>query len=158
MVQVQVLLNGTSTSIFKRFSDKSEKCRELALRITIQFCLAAPDLTKCIPFLIPSVLSRYPNTYFDPEQNVFIHDMEKHEQFKRGVATERQDKSALVHGVKSIEVVESSEEVRLLLCDVIGSLLKSSVYNNTLGSLSPYFADFVLILQVRMCVCVCVCV
>jgi len=109
--QIQLLLNGTHTSVFKRFSDTSEKCRELALQITIKFCLAAPDLTKCIPFLIPSILSRYPDCFFDQEQNVFIHDMEKHEEFKRGKATERQDKQALVHGVKKIEVVESSEEV-----------------------------------------------
>ena len=148
--QVQMLLNGTSTSVFKRFSDTSEKCRELALKIAIKFCLSAPDLTKCIPFLIPSILSRYPSTYFDPEQNVFIHDMEKHEEFKRGVATERQDRASLVHGIKKIEVVEGSEEVRLMLCDVVGALLKSAVYNGTLGCLNPYFPDFVLILQSQL--------
>mmetsp|Transcript_8008 Transcript_8008/g.15970 ORF Transcript_8008/g.15970 Transcript_8008/m.15970 type:complete len:1121 (-) Transcript_8008:54-3416(-) len=148
--QLQFLLDGTAQSLFKRFADPAEKCRYLSITCTTTMILYAPDVSKHIPYLLPSVLSRYPPTFYDQEQQVFIHDLEQHEGYKRGVATARQDKSELVHSAATITVVEPSEEVRLLLCDLISSLLKAGVGYGTLSCLNPYFSDLVLILQSQL--------
>ncbi|GMH56157.1 hypothetical protein TrRE_jg12906, partial [Triparma retinervis] len=148
--KLQFILDGTANSLFKRISDTSEKCRELSLEIVKILILNVLDLTKHVSYLLPALLSRYPPTYFDQELNVFIHDLDAHEGYKRGVASERQDKSNLVHGIKKIEVVEPSEEVRLLLCDVVGALLKAGVSYGSLSILNPYFSDLVLILQSQL--------
>ena len=112
--------------------------------------LYAPDVSKHIPYLLPAILGRYPPTFYDQETQVFIHDLEAHEGYKRGVATARQDKSALVHNAATITVVEPSEEVRLLLCSLISALLKAGVGYGTLSCLNPYFADLILILQSQL--------
>ena len=148
--KMQFVLDGTANSLFKRVSDTSEKCRELSLKIVKILIQNVLDLTKHVSYLLPALLSRYPPTFFDQELNVFIHDLEAHEGYKRGVASERQDKSNLVHGIKKIDVVEPSEEVRLLLCDVVGSLLKAGVSYGSLSILNPYFSDLILILQSQL--------
>ena len=76
--------------------------------------------------------------------------MEGHEGYKRGVATARQDKTSLVHNSSKVTVVEPSEEVRLMLCNLISALLKSGVGYGSLQHLNPYFSDLVLILQSQL--------
>ena len=147
---LQFLLDGTANSLFRRISDASEKCRELALHAINMLILNANDLTKHVSYLLPALLARYPPSYFDQELNIFVHDMEAHEGYRRGVANERQDKANLVHGLKKIEVIEPSEEVRLLLCDIVGSLLKAGINYGSVSILNPYFSDLILILQSQL--------
>ncbi|GMH58956.1 hypothetical protein TL16_g02727 [Triparma laevis f. inornata] len=148
--QLQFLLDGTANALFKRFSDSAEKCRHLSILSTEILILYAPDVSKHIPYLLPAILSRYPPTFFDQDTNVFIHDLEGHEGYKRGVATARQDKTSLVHNSSKVTVVEPSEEVRLMLCNLISALLKSGVGYGSLQHLNPYFSDLVLILQSQL--------
>ncbi|GMI08153.1 hypothetical protein TrVE_jg12485 [Triparma verrucosa] len=148
--QLQFLLDGTANSLFKRFSDSAEKCRYLSIQSTEILILYAPDVSKHIPYLLPAILSRYPPTFYDQETEVFIHDLEGHEGYKRGVATSRQDKTSLVHNSSKVTVVEPSEEVRLMLCNLISALLKAAVGYGSLQHLNPYFSDLVLILQSQL--------
>ena len=148
--QLQALLDGLSSSLFKRFSDTSEKCRSLALLTTTLLVSSAPDLTKHISYLLPAVMQRYPPAYFDQDTDVFIHDMSDHENFRRGVAASRQDKADIVHGARSVTVVEKSEEVRLLLTSLISSLLTACLNFGSLATLNPYFTDLVLLLQSQL--------
>ena len=102
-------------SIFKRFNDSAERCRELSMRITQQFFLCCCDLTLSLGYFMPSLLARMPvGLAYDDEMKVFVFDVEEHEAYRRGVATQRADKNNLnIH-----TVVEPSEEIRLLVSSV----------------------------------------
>ena len=54
----QELLSSIQKPLFKRLSDKMEKCRELAALIIKEFFMRSDDLTLSIPYLIPVLVER----------------------------------------------------------------------------------------------------
>lgn len=52
------LLPEVQKTIFKRLTDKQEKCRELAALIIKEFFRRADDLTLSIPYLLPIFVER----------------------------------------------------------------------------------------------------
>lgn len=144
--QLQALLNGCGCAIFRRFGDKVEKCRSLALRCTDDLALSGVDFGKHIGLLMPAIFARIPPVSFDAEMNVFVHNAEEHDCHRRGGAVARQDKD----DSRTISVVETSEELRLGLCEFISSLIRGAVSRNSLSILDPYFSDLVLALYTML--------
>ena len=79
---------------------------------------------------------------------MFIHNLEAHAAYQRGVAIERQDR----HDLLCTYVVEPSEEIRLLLCDLVGTIIDVLSLKKAGAILRPYFDDIVTMLacQVHM--------
>ena len=145
--QLTTILNSCGCAIFRRFSDKSERCREIAMQCMQSFCLAQLDMGKHIAYLMPAILSRYPPAFFDDEMQVFVHNQNNHEHHKRGGATERQDRDGLLSSAVFVEVIETSEEVRVELCELMSALIRGAVASQATGPLDAYFCDIILALQ-----------
>ena len=65
---------------------------------------------------------------------MFVSDSESHAFYKRGGATQRQDRKQIVAGGRySACVGELSEEVRLQLCELLSCILRSCIHLNVLG-------------------------
>ena len=133
--------------VFKRFADPAEKCRELALRITTAFFQRTADLTLTIGYFFPALLARAPpGLAFDEDMKVFVSDMDAHEAYRRGKAVDRQDKGdPLVH-----TVVEPAEEMRLLACTALFTLVEKLCALGASTVLHPYFHDVVLFTQSQL--------
>jgi len=54
----QELLPMIQKPLFKRLSDKVEKCRELAALLVKEFLLRSDDVTMSIPYLVPVLAER----------------------------------------------------------------------------------------------------
>ena len=54
----QEIMPQIQKPLFKRFSDKMEKNRELATLIVREFCTQCDDLTMSMPFLLPVIGNR----------------------------------------------------------------------------------------------------
>lgn len=136
--------------LFKRFADSTEKCRELAQRITKLFFQRSLDIVPVLAYYFPALMQRIPSGLaYDEELKVFVTDLEAHNAYKRGKAIERQDKSGVVSG-QAISVIESAEEVRFLTCDALYALIERV---RTLGSfpiLHPYFEEIIIFLQLQL--------
>jgi len=145
--KLQTLLDKCGSIIFCRFNDESERCRELSLRCSSVLARGASDFGKHIPFLMSAILARFPAIIYDEDLQIFVHDMKRHEEYKRGIAVERQDKENLLSGVECLQVVEKSEELRLLLCKLISSLFRGSIRRGSISMLNPYLIDIVLALH-----------
>ena len=145
-LQLQALLNGCGCSIFRRFGDKIEKCRALAIRCVGDISLAGIDFGEHIGLLMPAVLARFPPVSFDAEMGVFVHDANEHDCHRRGGAVARQDKD----DSRTIPVVETSEELRLRTCDLISFVVRGALARDALSILDPYFADLVLALYTML--------
>lgn len=92
--QLQNILNICGTPLLRLIGDrKSEKCRVLAISCLQLLLLADVDTGRLIPFMIPALCSRYPPSAYDKDMDVFIQDSQLHEFYKRGGATDRQDRS-----------------------------------------------------------------
>mmetsp|Transcript_10771 Transcript_10771/g.23368 ORF Transcript_10771/g.23368 Transcript_10771/m.23368 type:complete len:732 (+) Transcript_10771:2323-4518(+) len=144
--QLQALLNGCGCAIFRCFGDEVEKCRSLALRCANDIALSGVDFGKHVGLLMPALFVRIPPVSFDAEMNVFVHNAEEHDCHRRGGAVTRQDKD----DSRTIAVVETSEELRLGLCEFISSLIRGAVARNSLSILDPYFSDLVLALYTML--------
>ena len=140
--KIQAVFDHLAIHIFRRLNDRVEKCRELALKCLITLSLHAMDVGKHISYFVRSLLLRLPPTAYDSDLNVFVHDFQQHEAFKRGVATERQDRGDLI-GYEEVKVIECCEENRLLLCGVIEALIRGSVARRSVGILLPYASDLI---------------
>ena len=80
--------------IFKRYSDVSEKCRELSLKITQSFFERSSDLVPVLAYFFPMLMQRLPSGLaYDEDMKVFVTNMEMHEAYRRGKAVDRQDKT-----------------------------------------------------------------
>ena len=102
-------------SVFKKFADPAEKCRELTLRITLGFFERGSDFVPVLGYLFPAFMQRVPaGLAYDEDMKVFVHDIEAHEAYRRGKAVERQDRTGSV-GPSVHTVVEPSEEIRFLV-------------------------------------------
>ena len=137
-------------SIFKRFNDPSEKCRELALKITLAFFERASDLVSVLGYFFPVLMQRLPGGLaYDEDMKVFVTDIESHEAYRRGKAVDRQDRiGGAANGTIGLRVVEPSEEIRHLACRVLCTLLRRALQLGTSSILHPYFHEAVMFLQV----------
>jgi hypothetical protein len=130
--------------IFKRFADPVEKCRELALRISRGLIERVSDITPTLPYLLPALMQRVPGGLaHDEDTQLFVHDIEEHEAYRRGKAVERQDRDSMSAHV----VVEPNEDLRLEACRLIGALVQSTQTHGSWSTLHPYFHEIVLCLQ-----------
>lgn len=137
-------------TIFRKFADSSEKCREWALKITLKFFERSIDLVPILGYFFPAFIQRLPSGLgYDEELKVFVVDVESHEAYKRGKAVDRQDKSGSVNGSLHA-VIEQSEELRLLTCRVLGTLIKRVGELNAFTILHPYFHEIILFLQFQL--------
>jgi hypothetical protein len=81
-------------SIFKRFSDSAEKCREISLKITQSFFENSADFVPVLAYFFPMLMQRLPGGLaYDEDMKVFVSNMEVHEAYRRGKAVDRQDKT-----------------------------------------------------------------
>lgn len=145
--QLQTLFDGCGSALFRCFGNKIEKCRSMTILSIISFSLAGIDTSKHRALLFPAIFARYPPVSFDSDMNVFVHNSEEHERHRRGGAIVRQDREGILStATRAVSVVEPSEEIRLLLCDLLESLVRAGSARNEINSLDPYFADIVLAL------------
>jgi len=134
-------------AIFKRYADPVEKVRELAWRLTRECFQRASDLTMSIGYFMPAVMARLPaGMAFDEEMKVFVFDLDEHEAYRRGVATPRADKNNL--GTHT--VLEPSEEIRLLTCQTLATLIQRLCSIGAASVLHPYFHESVMFLQAQL--------
>ena len=140
--QLQALLNGCGCNIFRRFGDSVERCRMLSIRCVEDLALAGIDFGRHIGLLMPAVFARFPPASFDATMDVFVHNSDDHDCHRRGGAVARQDRDES----RVIQVVETSEEIRLALCDLLSSLVSGMMARGELSILDPYFADLMLAL------------
>lgn len=145
--KLQFILNTCGCALLSLFSDPSERCRLLAIKCVQQLSLSGLDMGKHIAFLMPAVFSRYPEIQYDAEEKIFVHDPDQHEFYRRGGATNRQDRKQIIEGSRSFISREPSEEIRLELCELISCLVSSFVYHGSLSLLDVYFSDIILALQ-----------
>lgn len=135
-------------AIFKRFADPVEKCREVAFGITRAFFEHSGDLVVVLGYFIPALMQRMPDGMaYDQDMKVFVFDKELHEAYRRGKAVDRQDKG---DSLNSYAVVETSEEIRLLGCSVLVTLIRKLCSQGAASVLHPYFYDMVIFLQAQL--------
>ena len=138
-------------SVFRRFSDPSEKCRELSLKITQSFFDCASDFVPILAYFFPMFMQRLPGGLaYDEDMKVFVTDIEAHEAYRRGKAVDRQDKAGGAYGMLTYSVVEESEEIRNLSCKVLGTLLRKAAAIGASSMLHPYFHEVVMYLQMQL--------
>lgn len=138
-------------SIFRRFSDPSEKCRELSLKITQSFFDYASDFVPILAYFFPMLMQRLPGGLaYDEDMKVFVTDIETHEAYRRGKAVDRQDKTGGAYGILTHSVIEESEEIRNLSCKVLGSLLRKTAAIGASSMLHPYFHEVIMYLQMQL--------
>ena len=140
--QLQALLNGCGCDVFRRFGDAVERCRALSIRCVEDLALSGIDFGRHIGLLMPAVLARFPPASFDAEMNVFVHNADDHDTHRRGGAVARQDRD----DSRVVAVVETSEEIRLALCNLLSSLIRGAMAREELSTLQAYFADIILAL------------
>jgi hypothetical protein len=137
-------------AIFKRFNDPVEKCRELSLQITREFFENACDFVPVLAYFFPALLQRIAQPIlYDEEMKVFVNDLDSHEAYKRGKAVDRQDKQGSTDGMTH-RIVEPSEEIRLLMCACLSSLVHRVVQLGSTSILHPYFEEIVLFAQSQL--------
>lgn len=136
--------------VFKRFADSSEKCRELAQKITTSFFERCSDIVPTLGYYFPALLQRIPPGYaYDEEMKVFVSNLEEHDAYRRGRAVDRQDRAGTV-GVMTHTVVEPSEEIRLVACVGLLTLIKRVAAIGACPVLHPYFQEIVMFLQIQL--------
>ena len=89
LLRFQTIFDYCGCALLRSFDDRSENCRILAIICLQKLCKAAIKLDRLLPFLMSTIKSRYPNTSFDKGVDVFVHDINRHDFFKRrcGYAT-----------------------------------------------------------------------
>lgn len=134
--------------VFKRFADPVEKCRELSLKITQCFFENSSDLVLVLGYFIPALMQRSPGGMaYDEDMKVFVMDQETHEAYRRGKAVDRQDKG---DALQTVSVIETSEELRLMGCTVLVSLITKLCANAAASVLHPYFYEIIMFLQAQL--------
>ena len=136
-----VVFREIAKPIFKRFADPIEKCRELALKLTQSFFDNSSDLVLVLGYFIPALMQRIPSGItFDEDMKVFVFDKETHEAYRRGKAVDRQDKG---ESLQTYTVIEASEELRLIGCVVLATLIRKLCRQNAASVLHPYFFEII---------------
>ena len=98
-------------------------------------------------YFMPALSARLPQGMaFDEEMKVFVFDMDSHEAYRRGVATQRADKKNLA----THPVVEPSEEIRLIACQTLSTLVKRLCSIGAASVLHPYFHETIMFVQAQL--------
>jgi nitrogen regulatory protein PII len=130
-------------TLLKLFTDPVEVVRERAVRMVIGFMKVQGDMGIFMPYLYPVLMSRTSCTLgYDYEANVFFKDTDDHIAEKLGRVKEKNKYSH--------KVVEPSEEVRLLLCQLLGTMLERCIQNNAAAQMQPYFHETVVFIQAQV--------
>lgn len=106
----QEVLSQIQKVLFKRLSDKNEKCRELAALLVKEFFTRVDDLTLSIPYLIPVIVDRL--NADDLEGVDYIPDVMKPSPEQRALVLK--------------ETPEDSEEIRVILAEVMTLVVSST--------------------------------
>lgn len=151
-----LLLQEGSRSFFKLFADEVELTREMAAKICLHIFSNSSDFVPVLGYLFPALMQRLPSgLLYDEEMKVFVSDISLHEAYRRGRAVDRQDKanagSGGCHGEVVVhKVVETSEEVRLLLCKLVHLLVQRTSDLKSSSIMLPYFHDIVMFTQFNL--------
>ncbi|CBN78894.1 conserved unknown protein [Ectocarpus siliculosus] len=139
-----LLMEDLAKVVFKGLADPAEACREASIKAVALFMEHVPDLTPHLAYLFPVLMARAvpAGSLYDPSLELFVHDNDEHEAYKRGRATERQDQ----HLPQVQHIAEGSEELRLSLCRMVGRMLGKLMDRGTIGVLRPYLDDTILLL------------
>jgi len=127
-------------ALFQRFCDPLEQVRECAFKLALKGFQVTEDVVPLLPYFFPALAARAPESKYDYELEIFVHDIELHEQFKRGKAIQRTDKVDPSRFV----FVEPSEEVRLLALRCLKGLFQSCLTRGSQAVLRPYFEEAVV--------------
>ena len=147
--QIQAIMDTCGKALFQLFGHKVEKCRSLSLECVQSLLLANIDIARHLPYLISSIVARYAPCAYDKDMEVFVQNEQMHEYFKRGGASNRQDRDGLI-GQVTFNAVEPNEELRLALCHTIKHLVRSIMKMNAAGILEPYYSELILSLQTSL--------
>lgn len=80
--------------VFRSFADPSSQCREVAIEISTLLLQKVSDVSPVLPYLFPAIQQRFPEGLcYDSDANLFVHNVELHDAYRRGKAVERQDKA-----------------------------------------------------------------
>ena len=113
--------------LFKRMSDKVEKNRELACLIVKEFFSQVDDLTLSIPYLFPVLVDR-----------LNAEDLEGIEGLPEEMRPSASQKAHVM-----VDPPEDSEEVRILIAEIMTIIVSSTVFD----CLRPYVDTIVNILR-----------
>eukprot|EP00984_Skeletonema_dohrnii_P004249 scaffold1500_cov106-Skeletonema_dohrnii-CCMP3373.AAC.6 len=147
--QLQAIMDTCGKALFQLLGHKSEQCRRLSLECIQSLLLASIDLARHLPYLIPSIVARYAPCAYDKEMEVFVQNQQVHDFFKRGGASNRQDRDGLI-GQVTFNVFEPNEDLRLALCHTIKRLVDSIMRLNAAGILEPYYSELIMALQTSL--------
>jgi len=82
--------------IFKNFNHHTEKCREISLKICINFFQYSTNFVPILSYYFPTLLQRLPSSgidyFYDEDMKIFVNNIEQHDAHRRGRAVDRQDK------------------------------------------------------------------
>mmetsp|Transcript_11682 Transcript_11682/g.21301 ORF Transcript_11682/g.21301 Transcript_11682/m.21301 type:complete len:801 (-) Transcript_11682:26-2428(-) len=127
--------------LLRRLSDPSEKCRELSITLLIKFLGVCQDLGRVLPYLFPALMERNSQTFiFNYEANEMIRDDGAFEAKQRGKSVPLPNAGTTYQH----QVSEPSEEIRLLLCQMLGTLVDSLLSRDLHSMLGPYFHDTIM--------------
>jgi len=139
--EMQKIFPELQKPLLKRLSDPSERCRELSISILIEFFLILDDFGPTLPYLFPAVIERCSDDFtIDFEEGIVVRDIEEHEAKRRGRAISLPDGGTIYKHC----VYESSEEIRLLLCQLMSTVTRSLTKMNLHSILGPYFHELVM--------------
>ena len=150
-VQLRAILDICGKNLFRLIGDdKSEKCRMLSVECLQTLLLAGIDgLGRHVPYLIPVLAARLPPCIYDKDMEVFVQNQQLHEFFKRGGATDRQDREGLVHS-GSFQVIEPNEDLRLELIRTFDCLLRGVIDIGAERTLDAYYSEIIFALQTML--------
>ncbi|CAM9154418.1 unnamed protein product, partial [Pylaiella littoralis] len=141
---MSLLMEDLAKVVFKGLADPAEACREACIQAVTLFVEHVPDLTPYLAYLYPVLMARgVPmGSLYDPGLEIFVHDSDEHDAYKRGRASERRD-----HHLPLVQhIAEGSEELRLSLCRMVGRMMVTLMARGTIGVLRPYLDDTILLL------------
>jgi hypothetical protein len=113
--------------LYKRFTDPVEKNRELACLIVKEFFSKVDDLTLSIPYLVPVLINR-----------LNAEDLEGIDYLPEEMRPTANQKALVM-----VDPPEASEQVRLVLAEIVTIMVSSTVYD----CMRPYTQDLVNILR-----------
>eukprot|EP00968_Pinguiococcus_pyrenoidosus_P012548 scaffold1102_cov256-Pinguiococcus_pyrenoidosus.AAC.43 len=149
--ELEDAFSQVSPALFKRFTDPVERVRELSVTLAIAFLANVRDLTEHLGYFFPALCFYLrPEEAYDPELQVFVHDIDQHEAFKRGRAVVRQDRTDALTASGRVVVLEASEELRALYVEALHTLLRSAGRHGAERILGPYLREMLLFLQAQL--------
>ena len=123
----QELLPTIQKPLFKRLTDKMEKNRELAALIIKEFFARSDDLTLSIPYFMPVLIER-----------LNAEDLEGVDGLPEAIKPPVNTKPQIMS-----DLVETSEEVRLVLAEIVTVTVKQTVFD----CLRAYIDSFVNVIR-----------